>query len=342
MAFNLAKFTEQLEISDQGLNGLREQIVKSFDDEGEMRAILSQQCLNREKTHCLSCDNEGDCFILNGIIYLRLNETENAIKELENANQHLRSKDETWNSITGLVLLGIALEECRKNHLALREYKKAHEILINNYLRIHANDYIEKARQLKNELENKIKELSAPTLSAEPPSKINSVHISLNPTGNDDRDYLALFTIPIYGTVEAGPDGILHIDHFNMFTIVNKVELQEQVFDVYSIHGTAAIDRQITVTTTRDHGWLRVHGLSMNGWDVPFNENDYVLFYRTSNASHLDYVIASKIDPSGEMALIVKRFDEKNSQLLSKSKDTSKFYDTVARLTKKVSPKLVI
>jgi hypothetical protein len=81
--------------------------------------------------------------------------------------------------------------------------------------------------------------------------------------------------------------------------------------------------------TTRTHGWLRVHGLSMNGWDIPFDENDYVLFYKASVVSHLDYVIASNLDPSGGMALIVKRFDEKNNQLLSKSKDTGNPYDPI-------------
>jgi hypothetical protein len=88
MALNLEDLTELLEINDRGLDDLKNQIVASFGDEKKMRNILlSQHCLDREKTHCLSCDNEGDCFILNGIIYLRLNDTENAVKELENANQ---------------------------------------------------------------------------------------------------------------------------------------------------------------------------------------------------------------------------------------------------------------
>jgi tetratricopeptide (TPR) repeat protein len=192
MALNIRNLTGQLEISDQGLDNLRKLIVKSFDDEKIVRAILSQRLSEREETHCLSCDDEGDCFILNGIIHLRLKENENAIKELENANWHLRSKNETWNSITGLVLLGIAHEECGKNNLALSEYKKAYEILTNNFLRIHVYDQIEKASQLKNELQDKLKELSAPDLSVAPPFQTDSRNTSSNSPSNDDKDYLAL------------------------------------------------------------------------------------------------------------------------------------------------------
>jgi phage repressor protein C with HTH and peptisase S24 domain len=329
MTINLKKLTEQLEISNRELNDLKKQIIESFDDENKMCALLNQQCRNQEDVHCLSCDDEGDCFILDGIIYLRINDIENTIKELEHANQHLRGKDEIWNSIIGLVLLGIAFEKCKKNHLALYEYKKAHEKLKNNYLRVHANDYMEEARSLANELQNKINELSVPSASTAPPPQIDSGNTNPNPPSNDDKDYLTLFSIPIYGTVEAGPYGKLHIDHFGDFTIVNKVELQGQSFEVHSVYGSVFIDRQITVTTTRDYGWLRVHGLSMNGWDMPFDENDYVLFYRSSVASHHDFVVASHRDASGEMALIVKRFDEKANQLLSKSNDTSDSYNPI-------------
>jgi tetratricopeptide (TPR) repeat protein len=330
MALNIRNLAEQLEISDRGLNDLKRQIVKSFDDEKIVRDILSRQLSDREETHCLSCDNEGDCFILNGIIHLRLKENKKAIKELKNANWHLRTKNETWNSITGLVLLGIALEEGGKYHLALHEYKKAYEILINNFLRIHVYDQIEKASQLKNELLDKLKELSAPNFSTAPLSETDTENINSNISSIDDKDYLALFSIPIFGSVEAGPDGIFHnVDPHDTFTIINNIEFQGQAFNVHNIHGAASIDRQITVTTTRDHGWLRVHGLSMNGWDISFNENDYVLFYKAPVASHLDYVIASNRDPSGELALMVKRFDKNNNQLRSKSKDTSKSYDPI-------------
>jgi tetratricopeptide (TPR) repeat protein len=328
IALDLKTLTELLEITQpEIIVDLKESITKSFGDSRAMRSIIDRQCEFREQTHC-SCGNEAGCLILNGIAYLALGESEAAIKELENANQHFRIEDEVWNHIIGLVLIGNAYEKSEKKYRASREFEKAYHVLTRNYLRVHANDYMDKTQLLEGELQNKIKEISILNLLIALPSKKDSKHINLNLSG-DDKDYLALFAIPIYGTVEAGPDGILHIEHFDTFTIANKVELQGQVFDVYGLHGTAPLDRQITVTTTRTHGWLRVHGMSMNGWDIPFDENDYVLFYKASAASHLDYVIASDRDPSGEISLIVKRFDATNNQLLSKSKDTSKSYDPI-------------
>ena len=329
MTFNIKELTELLEISDRGLDDLKKRIIESFDDKKKIRAILRRQCRDRRESRCLSCDDEGDCFILNGIMYLVMDDAKKSIQELENANQHLHSKGETWNRISGLVLLGIAYEKHHKSHQALREYKKACEILTSNYLYIHVNDYIEKARLLKIELQDKLKELSVPGLSVAPPPKKDSGHISSPSPSLNDKDYLALFSIPIYGTVEAGPNGELLINHSDTFTIVNQVNFEKQMYDVHSVHGTASGDRKITVMATKTHGWARVHGLSMNGWDISFDENDYVLFYEASFASHLDYVIASNRDQSGEIALIVKRFDEKNNQLLSKSKDTSKSYDPI-------------
>jgi len=328
MTINLNKLIEQLEINDQKLNDIKNQIQKSLYNEEMISAILSRQCLCREEVHCLSCNDQGNCFILNGIIYLGLNDPDNAIKELENANWNLRSRGDDWNSIIGLTLLGLAFEERGQNHLAFREYNKAYETLSRRYLRIHANDYTKKHQTLKNDLQNKLRQLSNKPLSTAVTTPPTSTLSSVTST-NNNRDYLALFSIPIYGSVEAGPDGIFHIEHLDAYTIVNQIELQGRTFDIHGIHGTTPTDRQITVTTKKTYGWMRIHGLSMNGWDLPFNENDYVLFYKTSTASHLDYVIVSNNQSTDDIALIVKRFDEKNDQLLSKSKNTSKLYNPI-------------
>lgn len=303
----------------------------SLGDNKSLGIILEKQCEDQAQTHCYSCGNEGYCAIVKGIIYLSLGNINNGITEIEHGNQHFRNSDESWNNIVGLVLLGIAYEKNERKHNALIEYKKALYSLTEIYLPIYSTDYKKNriARALANAIINQKQQLalstpSTTTLFITDPAVTNS-RMSIN----DNRDYLALFSIPIYGTVEAGLNGELHINHFGDFTIVNKVELKKQIFDVYNVHGTADTDRQVTITTKREHGWLLVHGLSMNGWDLPFNENDYVLFYKYPTASHLDYVIASNADPSGGISLMVKRFDAENNQLLSKSKDTSNPYKPI-------------
>ena len=69
----------------------------------------------------------------------------------------------------------------------------------------------------------------------------------------------------------------------------------------------------------------------MNAWKMPFNEGDYVLFYESDEASHLDFVIVSSADPSGQVSFIVKRYDYFNNLLLSKSNDTTKDYAPIRR-----------
>ncbi|MFZ5857132.1 MAG: S24 family peptidase [Chloroflexota bacterium] len=327
MVLNLQLITSWLEIEDGRIVDLKNSIMATFGNPQKMRPLIDRQCENREQTHCLSCESESGCLILNGIVYLELGEIENAIREIESANRHFRNKNETLNQIIGLVLLGQAYEDKRKDHLALREYEQAQNVL-GNYRRIHANDYLTKAEALKDILDGKISELSESNFSGNS-SPAGSVNTNPNQAINAGKDFLALFSIPIYGTVEAGLDGTLHIDHFNIFTIINQVELKKQLYDVYNVHGTAEADRQITITTKREHGWLRVHGLSMNDWDLPFSENDYVLFYKSQTASHHDFVIASNTDPSGEIDLMVKRFDAEKNQLVSKSKDKSKPYGPI-------------
>ncbi len=125
-----------------------------------MRLIVDRQCEYREQTHCYSCGNEAGCLILNGIAYLNLGETEAAIKELENANQHFRNEDKTWNHIIGLALMGNAYEMGIKDHRAFREYEKAHDIIEKKYLRLHQKDYLEEAILLEKKLKEKLDELN--------------------------------------------------------------------------------------------------------------------------------------------------------------------------------------
>jgi tetratricopeptide (TPR) repeat protein len=334
MTLNLEELTELLLINDPTVNEFKKRVISSLNNADALSNVLEQHCDNQKQTNCYHCENEGACLIISGIAHLDLKKAEKAIRNIEQANFHFRSKDETWNSIIGLELLGIAYEMNDKRHQALLEYQQAMQLLKNYHL-AHKNDYdltdqiLTRENTLNHHLKNPIPVPPATSLSTASPSQTDSGNTNSNTSSTDDKDYLTLFSIPIYGTVEAGLNGDLHIDHFGEFTIVNKVELQKQVFDIYSVHGTAPTDHQITVTAKKNHGWLHVHGLSMNGCDIPFDENDYVLFYKSETASHLDYVIASNSDPSGEIALMVKRFDAEKNQLLSKSKDTSSPYNPI-------------
>ena len=330
MVLSLKTLIDQLEIVDPEIISLRSWVASSFGNAEVMRSILNRQCENRDQTKCYACEDEGICLVITGVAHLDLGEINTAIKDLENGNQHFRSKDETWNSIIGLLLLGKAYEKNDNSHQALIEYKRALHLLTENYIRFHANDYdaLDKARTLKIELNDLATQPFSPRLSAATRAQTDPLNVkpNVNSIGNE-RAYLSLFSVPIYGTVTAGPDGEVHINPVeNTFTIVNKLELEGRAYVVYSVGNTTSHDRQITLIPQESYGWAKVRGLSMNGWNTPFNENDFVLFREAQTANHNNFVIVSSRDASGDIALIVKRYDELNSLFLSKSTDTSKSY----------------
>jgi hypothetical protein len=333
MALNFKYLIEQLDIVNPDVIDLRSQVVLSLGNKEVMRGTLNRQCKDWDRTNCFSCKEPGLCSVLTGIGHLDLGEINTGIKKLDFGNQYFRSQDEIWNSITGQVLFGIAYEDSGDNHQALIEYKKALDLLSRNYIRVHQNDYdkLKRARTLETELNAHVTTLfssrpaAAPQVPAPPPIAKPSENAVENLSA-----YLSLFSMPIYGTVRAGMDGELHINPAEKsFTIVNKVELEGQLFDVFSVGHTLSRDRQITLNPQESYGWAKVLGLSMNGWDTPLYENDFVLFRGCQTANHNDFVVVSSRDPSGELMYIVKKYDGFDRQFLSKSTDTSQSYDPI-------------
>lgn len=193
------------------------------------------------------------------------------------------------------------------------------------------------------EMENKYKSMQdkehstlAHQMEVDCQKRLQTIKTALKPRKQDGKkpefpisniNYLALSWMPIYQSVQAGANGPI-------WTSPPKGDLATFSFvildgELCKITLLKRSGKQLTLTSDRRYGWAPVRGKSMNGWDLPFNEKDHVLFYQASVASHFDYVIASNSDPSGEMALIVKRFDAEKNQLLSKSKDTSNPYNPI-------------
>jgi hypothetical protein len=333
MTLNLKVLIQQLEIADPEVVQLRDWVISSMGNERVMRSLLNKQCQNRNETHCYSCEEHGVCSVLTGIIHLDLGEYNTALKELEGGNQHFRRKDETWNSIIGRVMLGKAYEKYGNSHQAVLEYKKALHLLTENYMRVHANDYdaLARARTLRNDLNSQVTQPFSPHLSDKKTVPLSRLDLNLPPESSDaPKAYLSLFSLPIYGNVTAGADGELHINPVeNTFTIVNKIELNGKHYDLFSVGHPLVRDRQITLIPQESYGWAKVKGLSMNGWETPLEEHDYVLFRESPTANHNDFVVVSSRDPSGDLMYIIKRYDGSSRRLLSNSTDTSRAYDPI-------------
>lgn len=159
MDFNLMELIDMLEINDQRLDDLKNRIYSLLGDREGLRVILDEHEMEQKETRCFGCDKEGDCFILHGIVRLELGDVEDAISAIKQASLHLHSKDETWNSICGLILLGMAYEMIGKHYQAIFEYERAQHILKSIYMPLHLGDYIEKARLLGIKLEHKLRNI---------------------------------------------------------------------------------------------------------------------------------------------------------------------------------------
>ena len=150
-----------LEIRDPRIHALRQSILGTLDNDRELRRIIDWQCENLEQTGYYVHDKEGERLILNGIIYFKLGEFDIAIKELENANRHLRREGDIWNQVIGLALLGNAYESNRMEHQALQEFESAHRVFTNSRLRIYSKDYSKNVDELELLLKDQLHRSSA-------------------------------------------------------------------------------------------------------------------------------------------------------------------------------------
>jgi tetratricopeptide (TPR) repeat protein len=301
--------TGLLEIKDPALEKLRNTILRSFNNTEEVKDILAQQHENCKQTNCFSCNKEAICLFLNGVLYFRLGENDTAIRELETANQHFRNQDEAWNSIVGRAMFGSVCEASGKHHLALREYQKALDILINDYIRLRPTEYVEKASIFKNLLQDQIECCSSPHPKTPPPKSARSS---------------ARLTIPWlqtaqYPHVYADPKAPVLGESFERNgASVDEIILEGKPYQIYSSrHG----DNLITLTSERQYLWAKVAGNSMNAAKpVPIVEGDFVLLYNSNDANHGTIVVASLPDNSGSGdQLVVKRYSKTNRMLISET-----------------------
>jgi SOS-response transcriptional repressor LexA len=322
---------EQLDNLAPDASNLKSQLVSALGNAVAMQGFLNRECENRGEINCFPCKNEGVCLLFQGVTHLGLGRFEAALADFENANWHFRSRGETWNSVIGQILIAKTYEKNEDVHQAFVEYKTAYEFLVehrNRLMSSYANS--DRVRALEHELNAHIQKLAIRL------SKVKQAQIDppkQMPDGNAVgrvTAFLSLYTISLYGSVTAGPNGELYLDPYeNTSTLVEQVELDGRLLDLFNVNGTAPRDRQISIIPQHAYGWLKVRGLSMNDWPLPFDVEDYVLFQKSQMADDQDYVIVAARDLAGDESLIVKRFDKLNGQFLSRSTDTSRMYPPI-------------
>jgi hypothetical protein len=309
MALALERLTKLLDISDPEIKKLKNQVIKSFGEPIAMRIVLKQRCENRERSKCYSCESEGECSVISGIAHLDLEETEMAIKHLEDASQHFRGESETWNSIISMTLLGLAYEKRGEWRQALPQFQEALRKLTRNYLRVHANDYPKEAIKLEEDLQAKV--------SHQAPAR-KKKHTRT-------QALLVFSSLPVYSGVQAGPGGPTWMQPFpkNPRTSVDRIILDDKSHIIYAISS----GNQITLAGGKKYGWAKVFGDSMTASKpVEILEGDYVMFFEGNDADNGEIVIASCPDDSGAgYKFIVKRYSKSDGHLISETNPPNKY-----------------
>lgn len=302
-----------LEIEDPFVNRIRILILKSFDDTEKFDAVLSRQCENRGTSHCFSCDNEGICLFLSGVLQFKRKKYHDAIQEIENAGQHFRGRDETWNDIIGRTMLGSVYEADGNSHAALRNYKKALEAL-DYYIRVHPTEYMEKAAILKKLLQDRTEACSPDKKKTPaPPPARNTARITMP-------------WMPRYGGLYASPHGPTFIESFPREgdAAIHGIILDDVPHQIFSLKPG---DNLITLVKDKKYGWAKVSGNSMNAArPVSIKEGDFVLYYESRDANHGAIVVAYCPDESGSgYRLVVKRFSKTDRLLISESEPPGRY-----------------
>jgi hypothetical protein len=315
--FTIEKLSQQLVINDYKVIRFKERVLGSFKNKISWQEIRDQQCENRKQTTCYSCNDQGGCAILRGIVYLHISNIKEAIDEIEKAKIYFHDNNNEWNKVIRLTLLGIAHEMDDKRHQALLDYQQGIHIL-ENYCRIKQSEYQvdRKAQALQKDLEYL---LDHPYPYA-PKVKTDKSHL----LGNKTR--MVLPWIPAYTGLQAGPNGPIWTDSLQEENgaYIDDIILNDKS---YSFHSLKQMDKLITLTNDKKYGWAKISGDSMNAAKpVAILENDFVLFYESTDADNNAIVIASCPDDTGAgYKFIVKRYSKSDGHLISETNPPNKY-----------------
>jgi len=316
MAPSLKALVTRLRFNDHNLQKVRQNILSAIENPEALERIIGLQCDNRGRVNCFSCESEGACFALTGVINLLLGKNEEAIKEFEIANYHFRSRDETWNSILGLELLGIAFEKGGNRHEAILQYTQAMSILEHKYLPLHASEYKRDGAKLKEELHSLIE---TPIKSKK--KKIKSRMAVIN-------NYLMPVMMPIYNEIQAHPGGPVWVepDPDNGQSYISKIILEDKECTILSTTDSDIV----TLTSDKKYGWAKVSGVSMNAArPVPISDKNFVLFYQAQDANENSIVVASCPDMNRTgYEYVIKRYNKRDKLLLSETNPPN-LYDPI-------------
>jgi len=318
MALDLIELTALLEINDHDIEQFRDQLMNVFKDPLEVKKVMDRQCKERGKPNCQACKSKGECRIVYGAAYLMLGDVGNAKENIEYAKRYFSRKDDTWNSIICMALLGLAFAQNGEMREASSQAQDALLRLERVFLRIHAKDYPVKAYSLTDDLREFISNPPPPPQTAQPsavPPKKGRIL---------DQAKLVFPSLQVFSGVRAGPNGPIW-DQLpkNPKALVDRIILDDCLHDLYSV----STGNQISINPDKKYGWVKVEGDSMEASKpVGILDGDYVLFSESSDADDGCIVIAAfSDDKRAGYKFAVKRYSKSDGLLISETKPPNKY-----------------
>ncbi|GEM_PF-4919545 len=297
----LAKILKRFRFSSPEVQTRLDDLINSIHNPTKLHSILQE--MESETSSCYLCDNEGPCTAILSAIHLALQNHSKAQHTIETAVQHFYNTNDLWDLIISLELGGYIQDQGNNIHQARLFYKEAWHLFTEQYIPTHRYDYEAIAQEVKTELE---------ALLANNPHPPPQTALMLN-------------TLPVYESVQAGPNGPV----WQTYPDPVYPEIDILLFDnkSHQIIPTIPGISVVRLLPTRKYAWVRVKGDSMNSASpVTLCEKDYVLMYETNVAEHQQIVIAALPDQAKSgYEYLVKRYDKNNNLLLSETNSPKKY-----------------
>lgn len=329
---NILAILNLLEVEDDIIEELRQR-VNAIDRVENAQALIAEleEQIN-SATRLQKLEDTPYYYILLACCYLPLNNLQEAIHAAQQAIDKARLCDLGWLEAMAHWILSLIYRENDNTYMYRTELNEARE-LTQRILNAHQKkgqyqkvDYcatiVEKIEEEHAYATKDAKENIGTSTPADNPSRQRQKRQS--------GDYLTATWLPVYNGVQAGLSGVSWIEKIGYSIGISQIVIEDQHFNLFNLRKTSSTDRQIRIRPGERAGFIKVIGNSMNAcMPTSIEENDYILFYKTQNATDGDIVIAFQLSPSSDPAYIVKRYKAADKTLLSETNDTSQAYPPI-------------
>ena len=271
-------------------------------------------------------------YLLRSYCKLGLDQVDDATNIAMYAAKGFRMCGNSWSEIYGHWFLGTIYAYQRRGYLYKAEMDLALEILEPVRQQCLLNGEYDQAgncQELISRLEHNRD--AASKMGTGPlylPGK--NTPIPVHPPASPETGRLLLPWIPKYKAVRAGASGSILFEPTNEFPFAPVVEIDNKPHRIHSLRGTSSTDHNVTLVNGVKYGWALVEGHSMNlSYPTPIPDGCYILFQGHNAAADNDIVVASKTEPDGNLAYMVKRYRNAEKELISETSETGPEYSPI-------------